>query len=100
MESVKTLLSFSAYLKDEEERTPFSFSVLEPQPEDEYSAYCVVSCPFLLKKETNIYGADKKQAIALSMDFIADMLGERVGALIDEAGNSVSLPNLPSWTDD
>lgn len=91
MEQLKDLISFSQYIKDEDESVyPFSFTISEPFADDEHSAYCILSCPYFRDKEFKIFGVDGEQAIELSLNFVAATLGEKT--IIDVDGNPVALP--------
>ncbi len=94
MEQLNELIKFSANVKDEKGAIhPFSFTVSDPVVEDEYSAYCMLACPYLREKAFKIIGTDEDQAIELSLHFVTNMLeGQH---LIDNEGAPLSLPTWP-----
>lgn len=96
MEQLKTLLNYSATVRDEKgEIHPFFFSVSEPVVNDDYSAFCSISCPYFRETEFKITGVDETQALELSIGFISNMLEGK--SLLDEDGKPTSLPSPPSW---
>ena len=91
MEQLNVLISFKARVKDKTGNIhPFFFTISEPVAEDEYSAYCVISCPYLRDKDFKIIGVDEEQATELSIRFITNMLEGQV--LLDDNGNKISPP--------
>lgn len=94
MEQLNILISFEARVEDETGNIhPFSFTVSKPVAEDEYSAYCVISCPYLRDKDFKIFGVDAEQAVEESLRFITNMLQGQT--LTDDDGKPAYLPKAP-----
>lgn len=94
MEQLNVLISFKARVEDETGNIhPFSFTVSEPTADDENSAYCMISCPYLRDWDFKIIGVDEEQAIELSLRFITNMLQGQI--LLDDDGNPAPLPKAP-----
>ena len=78
-----------AFIEDNGEKKPFHLCISEPiQAVGEASFYCRIHAPELLRKDTDIYGADEDQAKNLAFEFVQSMLGHR--RLVNGKGEAIS----------
>jgi hypothetical protein len=84
------LHEINAFIKEGDELMPFYLKISEPTRNPAAKDYyCTIHAPALLNRDKNIYGVDRSQARALTLQFVKQLLGNK--RLFDKDGNPVAL---------
>ena len=85
-----TFYEIDGFLDDETGKHPFYLSISNPaKGETDEDYYCEIHAPVLFNRDKRIYGLDERQAPALALEFVKQMLaGKRI---VDASGNPIEV---------